>query len=230
MASQTVAAEQLERELEIDETNVLYIADNVTLADEAGATTWDCGLVVAHYLIKQHEMGEVCFVLVVERSAHACTRSPSLPHNLLPPLHWWVLLAGTSVVKGRRVLELGAGTGVVGLTAAALGAKQVVLTDKEHLVPLLQRNIEVCGRGVVEMQRADSITGLALAALRTRTASALLRPMSNAPPCSLACLPLSNPHFHPCISTHTEEQPAALRTGSSPRLGSAPAARPAASI
>lgn len=53
----------LERELEIDEQRVLYVADNASLADEAGATTWDCGLVLAHYLIKQHEMGEVRHML-----------------------------------------------------------------------------------------------------------------------------------------------------------------------
>lgn len=99
------ADDLLEREVELSADRTLYIADNVALEDEAGATTWDCGLVLAHYLIKQHEMG----------------RCP---------------------VSGRRVIELGAGTGVVGLTAAALGAQQVVLTDKEHLLPLLQRNIK----------------------------------------------------------------------------------------
>jgi len=43
--------------------------------------------------------------------------------------------------KGKRVLELGAGTGVVGIILAALGAK-VLLTDRSHLLPLLRENIQ----------------------------------------------------------------------------------------
>jgi len=45
-------------------------------------------------------------------------------------------------LKGKRVLELGSGTGVVGLTLAKLGA-MVTLTDGEpQVLSLLQRNIE----------------------------------------------------------------------------------------
>eukprot|EP00747_Dinoflagellata_sp_TGD_P101148 gnl/TRDRNA2_/TRDRNA2_168250_c0_seq4.p1 gnl/TRDRNA2_/TRDRNA2_168250_c0~~gnl/TRDRNA2_/TRDRNA2_168250_c0_seq4.p1 ORF type:complete len:444 (+),score=92.75 gnl/TRDRNA2_/TRDRNA2_168250_c0_seq4:69-1400(+) len=44
--------------------------------------------------------------------------------------------------QGTRVLELGSGTGVGGLAAAAAGAK-VLLTDGEQLVSVMQRNIDL---------------------------------------------------------------------------------------
>ncbi|GMH40558.1 hypothetical protein BSKO_08462 [Bryopsis sp. KO-2023] len=44
-------------------------------------------------------------------------------------------------LKGKRVVELGSGTGVVGLAAALLGAN-VILTDLPRMMDLLQRNIE----------------------------------------------------------------------------------------
>ncbi|XP_047467312.1 protein-lysine methyltransferase METTL21D [Mugil cephalus] len=49
--------------------------------------------------------------------------------------------SGVNVWSGRTVVELGAGTGVVGLMAATLGA-QVIVTDLEDLQTLLGVNIQ----------------------------------------------------------------------------------------
>ena len=47
------------------------------------------------------------------------------------------------LVSGKRVLEIGAGTGVVGITLARdLGAKQVVITDKHSQIALMERNVD----------------------------------------------------------------------------------------
>lgn len=48
-----------------------------------------------------------------------------------------------SFVQGRRVLELGSGTGVVGLVAACLGARHVTLTDypNHRVMKLLEANV-----------------------------------------------------------------------------------------
>jgi hypothetical protein len=51
--------------------------------------------------------------------------------------------------KDRRVLELGAGTGAAGLAAGALGAARVLLTDRPHLMQLLESNIVANGMGGV---------------------------------------------------------------------------------
>ncbi|OQS05081.1 kinesin, partial [Thraustotheca clavata] len=46
-------------------------------------------------------------------------------------------------LKGKAVLELGCGTGVVGLAAALLGADQVVLTDQDQVQFLIHHNAQL---------------------------------------------------------------------------------------
>ncbi|GBG26194.1 Protein N-lysine methyltransferase METTL21A [Hondaea fermentalgiana] len=58
--------------------------------------------------------------------------------------------ANPSLVRGKRILELGSGTGLCGITMARLGAASVVLTDyNEASVELLQENIDLNSAGDV---------------------------------------------------------------------------------
>ena len=58
--------------------------------------------------------------------------------------------AFAELVKGKRVVELGCGTGVVGITAACLGAT-VLLTDTVRVVPHAQHNADI-NAAVIEGQ------------------------------------------------------------------------------
>jgi len=62
---------------------------------------------------------------------HGATRLAEHMVRCIPPREF----------RGKRVLELGAGTGITGLTAALLGAA-VTLTDLPVLLPVLQANVE----------------------------------------------------------------------------------------
>lgn len=50
--------------------------------------------------------------------------------------------AAEELIAGKRLLEIGSGTGVVGLALARLGARSVIMTDKASQLPLIRRNIQ----------------------------------------------------------------------------------------
>lgn len=61
----------------------------------------------------------------------------------------------TADIQGTRILEVGSGTGLVGLSAALLGAKQVILTDLAYTMENLKRNVANT-MGSVGSKRVDA--------------------------------------------------------------------------
>lgn len=49
--------------------------------------------------------------------------------------------SGTFSVRDKDVLELGSGTGAVGILAAKLGCRSVTLTDIKSILPVLENNV-----------------------------------------------------------------------------------------
>ena len=89
-----------------------------------GTMIWECGIVLAKLLDHVVAGG-----VALESPLHAAFAASSAS----PPL------AAEAVLRGMNVVELGAGTGIGGLAAAALGA-QVELTDVAAVLPLLAAN------------------------------------------------------------------------------------------
>lgn len=58
------------------------------------------------------------------------------------------------------MLELGSGTGIVGITAALLGA-HVVLTDRTDTLPLLQRNVQLHAEAISQAGESSAFSNSA---------------------------------------------------------------------
>tara|TARA_B110001452_G_scaffold160046_1_gene133179 strand:- start:21 stop:644 length:624 start_codon:yes stop_codon:yes gene_type:complete len=80
---------------------------------------------------RQYGPGHENFVANTSSVIWACGR--------LLPEH---LCREPELVAGKRVCELGAGIGLAGVTACALGATDVLITDCREAMPLLQMNVE----------------------------------------------------------------------------------------
>ncbi|KAJ3743364.1 putative methyltransferase-domain-containing protein [Lentinula detonsa] len=55
----------------------------------------------------------------------------------------YLIKRGSELLQGRRVVELGSGTGLVGLIAAKLGAGRVWITDQAPLLDIMQQNLSL---------------------------------------------------------------------------------------
>lgn len=80
-----------------------------------------------------------------ETSDGSCTASTVWDAGIVLAAYVHKSEARTASLEGqkRRCVDLGSGTGIVGLVAAATGAfKSVVLTDLPSVVPLLESNVE----------------------------------------------------------------------------------------
>ncbi|KAJ6342249.1 hypothetical protein OIU78_010223 [Salix suchowensis] len=90
---------------------------------------------IAGQTLKIHELGDVYDSL----TGRALTGSWIWDSALL--LSRW-LVASQLDLRNKSVIELGAGAGLPGLTAALLGASRVLLTDIAPLLPGLAKNVE----------------------------------------------------------------------------------------
>ena len=110
------------REIEVwrgegDAPEVTILVDQQTHGAEEGSVVWDCSLVLIDYLTKKSKL-------------LAASQAPKQQHH------------PASVFSDCWVLDVGSGTGVMGLAAHAMGAAHVILTDRPSQVNLLEANVD----------------------------------------------------------------------------------------
>jgi 2-polyprenyl-3-methyl-5-hydroxy-6-metoxy-1,4-benzoquinol methylase len=109
----------------------IHIREATELENEAGAVVWDAALVLIGHLI----FGKPC-TSGTQRRCHEADQYRDLCTFLRA-----VICRAAASITGSYIIDVGAGTGAVGLAAAALGAKVVVVTDLPHLRYLIESNI-----------------------------------------------------------------------------------------
>ena len=93
-----------------------------------GSIVWPGGRYLASYL---HRMHTTLPALLPPKNSSTAPPARLCPHFSLPH----------SFLQGKRVLELGSGTGIVGIVAARCRPATLVLTDLPDLLPLLTANL-----------------------------------------------------------------------------------------
>ncbi|XP_035667257.1 protein-lysine methyltransferase METTL21D-like [Branchiostoma floridae] len=112
------------REIELEDESVLKVYQCET--GDVGCVVWDAAIVLAKFLE------------ITARSSANSQQRPGTSNFCSVPL------------QNKTVVELGAGTGIVGIMAGILGA-DVCITDLQEFVPLMDLNIK---------ENADRIQGL----------------------------------------------------------------------
>jgi Predicted methyltransferase len=69
---------------------------------------------------------------------------------------WTYLCIQPIQVRGKSILELGSGPGLVGIAAAILGSKEVILSDLSYALPLMKRNVEL-NKSTIESAQCEKI-------------------------------------------------------------------------
>jgi hypothetical protein len=102
------------------------------VGETIGSLIWEgCAALMVHLLTRSCDDPAVTDAVVPSAGA-----SSSVPASRSSPV-----VPFRSCLAGKRVLELGAGIGVLGCLAAQLGAAHVCITDRKEILHVIQHNI-----------------------------------------------------------------------------------------